>query len=68
MKMEKAIFCTKIVGGEDLTKYNNQIVEIIDSKTLRWDTRYKIKFNDGKVVDNIMSCELVFTEREMEEE
>lgn len=68
MKMEKAIFCTKIVGEEDLTKYNNQIVEIIDSKTLRWDTRYKIKFGDGKVVDNIMSCELVFIERELEEE
>lgn len=58
--MEKARFYTKIVGGEDLTKYNNQIVEIIDSKTIRWDTRYTIKFKDGKIVHNIMSCELDF--------
>ncbi|MBQ3475788.1 MAG: hypothetical protein IJH20_06445 [Bacilli bacterium] len=58
--MEKARFCTKIVGGEDLTKYNNQIVEIIDSKTIRWDTRYTIKFKDGKIAKNIMSCELDF--------
>jgi hypothetical protein len=58
--MEKARFYTKIVGGEDLTKYNNQIVEIIDSKTIRWDTRYTIKFKDGKIAYNIMSCELDF--------
>ena len=58
--MEKARFYTKIVGGEDLTKYNNQIVEIIDSKTIRWDTRYTIKFKDGKIAYNIMSCELYF--------
>ena len=58
--MEKARFYTKIVGGEDLTKYNNQIVEIIDSKTIRWDTRYTIKFKDGKIAYNIMNCELDF--------
>ena len=58
--MEKARFYTKIVGGEDLTKYNNQIVEIIDSKTIRWNTRYTIKFKDGKIAYNIMSCELDF--------
>lgn len=58
--MEKARFYTKIVGGEDLTRYNNQIVEIIDSKTIRWDTRYTIKFKDGKVAYNIMACELDF--------
>ncbi|MCI6457293.1 MAG: hypothetical protein MSA56_06285 [Clostridium sp.] len=58
--MEKARFYTKIVGGEDLTKYNNQIVEIINSKTIRWDTRYTIKFKDGKIAYNIMSCELDF--------
>ena len=58
--MEKVRFYTKIVGGEDLTKYNNQIVEIIDSKTIRWDTRYTIKFKDGKIAYNIMSCELDF--------
>ena len=58
--MEKARFYTKIVGREDLTKYNNQIVEIIDSKTIRWDTRYTIKFKDGKIAYNIMSCELDF--------
>lgn len=58
--MEKARFYTKIVGGEDLTKYNNQIVEIIDSKTIRWDTRYTIRFKNGKVVKNIMENELDF--------
>ena len=58
--MEKARFYTKIVGGEDLTKYNNQIVEIIDSQTIRWDTRYTIKFKDGKIAYNIMACELDF--------
>lgn len=58
--MKKARFYTKIVGGEDLTKYNNQIVEIIDSKTIRWDTRYTIRFKNGKVVKNIMENELDF--------
>jgi hypothetical protein len=58
--MQKARFFTKIVGGEDLTKYNNQIVEIIDSKTIRWDTRYTIKFKDGKIAKNIMENELDF--------
>lgn len=58
--MEQARFFTKIVGGEDLTKYNNQIVEIIDSKTIRWDTRYTIRFKNGKVVKNIMENELDF--------
>lgn len=58
--MQKARFYTKIVGGEDLTKYNNQIVEIIDGKTIRWDTRYTIRFKNGKVVKNIMENELDF--------
>ena len=58
--MKKARFYTKIVGGEDLTKYNNQIVEIIDSKIIRWDTRYTIRFKNGKVVKNIMENELDF--------
>lgn len=58
--MIKARFYTKIVGGEDLTKYNNQIVEIINSKTIRWDTRYTIKFKDGKIAKNIMESELDF--------
>lgn len=58
--MQKARFYTKIVGGEDLTKYNNQIVEIIDSKTIRWDTRYTIRFKNGKIVENIMENELDF--------
>lgn len=58
--MQKARFYTKIVGGEDLTKYNNQIVEIIDSKTIRWDTRYTIRFKDGKIAKNIMENELDF--------
>lgn len=60
MGKEKAKFFTKIVGGEDLTKYNNQVVEIIDKKDYRWDTRYTIKFKNGKIAYNIMSCELDF--------
>ena len=58
--MEKARFYTKIVGGEDLTKYNNQIVEIISCKTIRWDTRYTIRFKNGKIAKNIMENELDF--------
>ena len=58
--MQKARFYTKIVGGEDLTKYNNQIVEIIDNKIIRWGTRYTIRFKNGKVVENIMENELDF--------
>lgn len=58
--MEKARFFTKIVGGEDLTKYNNQIVEIIDKQDYRWETRYTIKFKNGKIAYNIMNCELNF--------
>lgn len=58
--MQKARFYIKIAGGEDLTKYNNQIVEIIDSKTIRWDTKYTIRFLNGKVVENIMENELDF--------
>lgn len=58
--MEKARFFTKIVGGIDYTKYNNQIVEILESKTYNWDTRYTIKFKDGTIVKNIMECELDF--------
>ena len=54
----KARFYTKICGGEDLTKYNNQIVDIIDTKKYSWETRYTIKFKDGKIAYNIMSCEL----------
>lgn len=57
----RAKFYTKICGGkEDLTKYNNQYVEIISSKQYRWETRYTIKFKDGKIAKNIMSCELDF--------
>lgn len=60
--MEKARFFTKIVGGEDLTEYNNQIVEIIEYKKDKdvYNDRYTIKFKDGKIAKNIMSCELDF--------
>ena len=58
--MKKAKFYTKI--GEDLTKYNNQIVEIvkyIKGKDI-YNDRYIIKFKDGKIAKNIMDCELEF--------
>ena len=58
--MINARFYTKIADKEDLTKYNNQIVEIVNSKEYRWETRYTIKFKDGKVAHNIMECELDF--------
>ena len=60
--MEKARFFTKIVGGEDLTEYNNQIVEIVEYKKGKdiYNDRYTIKFKDGKIAKNIMSCELDF--------
>lgn len=56
----KAKFYTKIVGGKkDYSKYNNQIVTILKcTNSTGWDTRYTIKFKDGTIARNIMSCEL----------
>ena len=53
----KAIFKTKF---GDLFKYNGQIVEILGKQDYKIETRYIIKFADGKIMDNIMSCELNF--------
>ena len=53
----KAIFKTKF---GDLSKYNGQMVDILDKQDYSWETRYTIKFLDGKIMDNIMSCELSF--------
>lgn len=54
-----AIFNTKFATpGADYRKYNGQIVEILDTKKIRWDTRYTIKFKDGLIVDNIITTEL----------
>lgn len=61
---KKAIFHTKIVApGEDYTKYNGQTVEIINSTVYNSgfrDVRYTIKFQDGKIVSNILVEELKF--------
>lgn len=43
--MEQARFFTKIVGGEDLTKYNNQIVEILEYKKSKTYIMNNIKCN-----------------------
>lgn len=53
-----ARFFTKITGGKDYTKYNNQIVEVLDWTGSGWDARYKIKFKDGTIAKNIYPTEL----------
>jgi len=56
---KKALFNTKIVAD---MKYNGEIVTIIDftkGKDIYCD-RYSVKFSDGTIKDNIMSCELDF--------
>ena len=61
--MNRAKFFTKIVNiKEDYSVHNGEIVEIIDfqkGKDIYCD-RYVVKFNDGSIADNIMSCELDF--------
>jgi len=56
---KKAIFNTKIVSE---MKYNGEIVTIIDfikGKDIYCD-RYCVKFSDGTINNNVMSCELDF--------
>ena len=61
--MNRAKFFTKIVNPEEnYTSHNGESVEIIDfqkGKDIYWD-RYTVKFNDGSIASNIMSCELDF--------
>ena len=61
--MSRAKFFTKIVNPEEnYTSHNGEIVEIIDfqkGKDIYCD-RYTVKFNDGSIASNIMSCELDF--------
>ena len=64
----KAVFFTKIVGGEDLTEYNNQVVTIVKYMKGKdiYNDRYTIEFLDGKIATNIMSCELNFDSYDIE--
>lgn len=62
-KIAQAKFFTKIVNPEEnYTSHNGEIVEIIDfqkGKDVYCD-RYTVRFNDGSIASNIMSCELDF--------
>lgn len=52
-----ARFNTKFVENE---KYNGEIVEILEvyRGTTDFETRYKIKLKNGKIIDNVYSTEL----------
>lgn len=66
-KITKAIFNTKIV---DDMKHNGEIVTIIDytkGKDIYCD-RYSVKFPDGTIKNNIMSCELNFNYKQKNKE
>lgn len=66
-KVTKAIFNTKIV--EDM-KYNGEVVTIINfvkGKDSYCD-RYSVKFSDGTIKNNIMSCELNFNFKQKSKE
>lgn len=53
------VFNTKIASD---MKYNGSVVSIIDyvkGKDI-YNDRYTVKFSDGTIKDNVMSCELDF--------
>ena len=56
---QKALFNTKFAS--DMNR-NGEIVEILSFEKGKdiYNDRYKVKFNDGTIKDNIMSCELNF--------
>jgi len=63
----KALFNTKIASD---MKYNGKIVTILDyikGKDIYCD-RYVVKFLDGTIKDNIMSCELNFNYKQKNKE
>lgn len=63
----KALFNTKIASD---MKYNGKIVTILDyikGKDIYCD-RYVVKFQDGTIKDNIMSCELNFNYKQKNKE
>jgi len=64
---EKALFNTKFV---DDIKHNGEIVSIIDFQKGKdvFNDRYTIKFADGTIKDNIMSCELNFNYKQKNQE
>lgn len=65
--MLKALFKTKIVAD---MKYNGEIVTIIDLKKGKdvYSDRYSIKFSDGTIKNDIMSCELDFNFKQKNKE
>lgn len=62
---DRVMFSTKIVREEpkiDYSHHNGEMVEILEfykGKDIYCD-RYTVKFNDGTIGKNIMSCELDF--------
>ena len=63
----KALFNTKIASD---MKYNGKIVTIIDYTKGKdiYNDRYSVKFPDGTIKDNIMSCELNFNYKQKNNE
>ena len=64
---QKAIFNTKFAS--DMNR-NGEIVEILSFEKGKdiYNDRYKVKFNDGTIKDNIMSCELNFNYEKKKDE
>ncbi|MBP3462926.1 MAG: DUF4314 domain-containing protein [Clostridia bacterium] len=64
---QKALFNTKLAS--DMNR-NGEIVEILSFEKGKdiYNDRYKVKFNDGTIKDNIMSCELNFNYEKKKDE
>ena len=64
---QKALFNTKFAS--DMNR-NGEIVEILSFEKGKdiYNDRYKVKFNDGTIKDNIMSCELNFNYEKKKDE
>ncbi|MBE5805974.1 MAG: hypothetical protein E7313_04600 [Clostridiales bacterium] len=63
----KALFNTKIDAD---MKHNGEIVTILDFKKGKdiYNDRYSVKFPDGTINNNIMSCELNFNFKQKNKE
>lgn len=64
---QKALFNTKLAS--DMNR-NGEIVEILSFEKGKdiYNDRYKVKFDDGTIKDNIMSCELNFNYEKKKDE
>lgn len=64
---QKALFNTKFAS--DMNR-NGEIVEILSFEKGKdiYNDRYKVKFDDGTIKDNIMSCELNFNYEKKKDE